>query len=127
MTDDRGISNAGNETFILDHRGVANIALRLNVNELKVNFTGTGNSRFSGEARQRAIFDAKGVGDINALDLLNKKAEVYAMGVSIVRVAATEDVQIEVTGVSSVYYRLPAGKKPSKTVSTGLGKIVPLS
>jgi hypothetical protein len=48
------------------------------------------------------------------------------MGVSIVRVSATDDVQIEVTGVSSVYYRLPVGKKPSKAISTGLGRIVPL-
>jgi hypothetical protein len=127
MTDDNGISNENNDTFILDHRGVSNIAIRLNVNVFKVNFTGTGNSRFSGQVRQQAIFDAKGVGDINALDLSTRKAEVYAMGVSIVRVTATDDVQIEVTGVSSVYYRLPAGKKPSKAISTGLGRIVPIS
>jgi hypothetical protein len=127
MTDDNGISNESNDTFILDHRGVANIAIRLNVNEFKVNFTGTGNSRFWGQVRQQATFDAKGVGDINALNLSTRKADVYAMGVSIVRVSATDDVQIEVTGVSSVYYRLPAGKKPSKAISNGLGKIVPIS
>lgn len=127
ITDDNGISNEGNDTFILDHRGVANVAIRLNVNEFEVYFTGTGNSRFWGQVRQETTFDAKGVGDINALNLVTKQAKVRAMGVSIIRVAATDDVQIEVTGVSSVYYRLPSGKKPSKAISTGLGKIVPIS
>ncbi|CAF2569439.1 unnamed protein product [Rotaria sp. Silwood2] len=127
ITDDNGISNDDKDTFVLDHRGVANVAIRLNVNNFQVYFTGTGNSRFWGQVRQQATFDAKGVGDINALNLSTKQAKVKAMGVSIVRVAATDDVQIEVTGVSSVYYRLPSGKKPSKAISTGLGKIVPIS
>jgi hypothetical protein len=127
ITDDNGISNEGNGAFILDNRGIANVAVRLNVNEFEVYFTGTGNSRFWGQVRQQVTFDAKGVGDINALNLLTKQVKVRAMGVSIIRVAATDDVQIEVTGVSSVYYRLPLGKKPSKAISTGLGKIVPIS
>ncbi|CAF1495666.1 unnamed protein product [Rotaria magnacalcarata] len=127
MTDDNGISNDDRNTFVLDHRGVANVAMGLNVNKFEVYFTGTGNSRFWGKVRQEAIFDAKGVGDINALDLSPKQVKVRAMGVSIIRVAATDDVQIEATGISSVYYRLPPGKKPSKAKSTGLGKIVPIA
>ncbi|CAF0908675.1 unnamed protein product [Adineta steineri] len=127
QTDDNGISNQAIDTFILDNRGVANVAMRLNVTKFEVYFTGTGNSRFWGQVRQDALFDAKGVGDINALNLLTKTAHVQSMGVSIVRVSATDDIQIEVTGVSNVYYRLPAGKKPSKAISTGLGKIVPIS
>jgi hypothetical protein len=127
ITDDNGISNESNNTFILDHRGVANVAMRLNVNKFEVYFTGTGNSRFWGQVRQHVTFDAKGVGDIKALDLATKKVTVRAMGVSIIQVAATDDVQIEVAGVSSVYYRSPAGKKPSKAIATGLGKIVPIS
>ncbi|CAF3510298.1 unnamed protein product [Rotaria socialis] len=127
MTDDNGISNDDRNTFVLDHRGVANVAMGLNVNKFEVYFAGTGNSRFWGKVRQEAIFDAKGVGDINALDLSPKQVKVRAMGVSIIRVAATDDVQIEVTGISSVYYRLPSGKKPSKAKSTGLGKIVPIA
>ena len=31
MTDDNGISNEASDTFVLDNRGVANIAIRLNV------------------------------------------------------------------------------------------------
>jgi hypothetical protein len=97
------------------------------VNEFQFYFTGTGNSRFWGQVRQQATFHAQGVGDINALDLSTKQVKVQAMGISIIRVAATDDVQIEVTGISSVYYRLPFGKKPSKAISTGLGEIVPIS
>lgn len=126
MTDDNGILNQGNDTFILDNRGVANVAIRLNVNNFEVYFTGTGNSRFSGQVRQQTTFDAKGVGDINALNLAAKQVNVRATGVSIIRVTATDDVLIEVTGISSVYYRLPPGKKPSKAISSGLGKIVPI-
>ncbi|CAF0981951.1 unnamed protein product [Rotaria sordida] len=126
ITDDNGISNDGNDTFVLDNRGTANVAIQLNVNKLEVYFTGTGNSRFSGQVRQQAIFDATGIGDITALDLITKQVKVRAMGISIIRVAATDDVEIEVTGVSSVYYRLPFGKKPSTAISTGLGKIAPI-
>jgi len=126
-TDDNGISNQDNDMFVLDNRGVANVAIRLNVSKFEFYFTGAGNSRFWGEVRQDALFDAKGVGDINALSLLTKQAKVRAMGVSIIRVAATDDIQVEVEGVSSVYYRLPHGKKPSKAISTGLGKIAPVS
>jgi hypothetical protein len=127
ITDDNGISNQGNDTFVLDHRGTANVAIRLDVNELKVYLTGTGNSRFWGQVREQALFDAKGLGDVNAFDLLTKQVKVLATGVSLVRVAATDDVQIEVIGLSNVFYRLPVGKKPSKTVSIGLGKIVSIS
>ncbi|UJR24650.1 hypothetical protein I4U23_006024 [Adineta vaga] len=124
LTDDNGISNDNTEGFILNNQGVANIAIRLNVTKLQVNHTGTGNSRFWGEVRGEAYFNAKGVGDINALNLITKQAKVQSTGVSIVRIAATDDVQIEVSGISSVYYRLPVGKKPSKAIATGLGKIV---
>ncbi|CAF0750254.1 unnamed protein product [Adineta ricciae] len=124
LTDDNGISSENTEGFTLDNQGVANVAMRLNVKKFQVYHTGTGNSRFWGEVRGEAYFDAKGVGDINALSLTTNQAKVRSTGVSIVRVAAIDDVQIEVSGVSNVYYRLPAGKKPSKAISTGLGKIV---
>jgi hypothetical protein len=126
ITDDNGISNEGNDTFILDNRGIANVAMRVNVSKFEVYCTGTGNSRFWGQVQQQATFDVKGVSDINALNLSTKQVKVRAMGVSTVRVAATDDVQIEVTGVSNVYYRLPFGKKPSKAISNGLGKILPI-
>jgi len=127
ITDDNGISNTGDGKFVLDNRGTANVAMQLNVNEFEVYLSGTGNSRFWGQVRKQALFETKGVGDVNAMNLLTKKVKVNSAGVSTVRVAATDDVQIEVTGVSTVYYRLPAGKKPSKTVSTGLGQIIPVS
>ena len=122
-----GLTNTGADKFILDNSGTANVAMQLNVNELEVTLSGTGNSRFWGQAREQVIIDSKGVGEVNTLDLLTKKAKVHSTGVSTVRVAATDDVEIEVTGVSSVYYRLPAGKKPSKETSTGLARIIPIA
>jgi len=127
ITDDNGISNTGNEKFILDNRGTANVAMQLNVNEFEIYLSGTGNSRFWGQVREQMILETKGVGDVNAMNLLAKKVKVNSAGVSTVRIAATDDVQIEVTGVSTVYYRLPTGKKPSKVISNGLGQIIPVS
>lgn len=126
MSDDNGIVNGDNQTIVIDHHGVGNLAIRLDVYRLEFYFTGTGNSRFWGQVRQQAIFNAKGLGDINALYLLTRNTDVLVTGISIVRIMATEDLQIEVTGVSSVYYQLPKGKTPSKAISTGLGKIVPI-
>jgi hypothetical protein len=127
ITDDNGITNTENEKFVLDNRGTANVAMQLNVNELEVYLSGTGNSRFWGIVREEALIETKGVGDINAMNLLTKQVKVNSAGVSTVRVSATDDVQIEVTGVSTVYYRLPTGKKPSKEISTGLGQIIRVS
>ena len=127
LTDDNGIINDDNQVFVVDHRGVGNLAIRLDVSKFEFYFIGTGNSRFWGQVRQQALFNAKGVGDINARNLLTRNADILVTGVSIVRLMATEDLQIEVTGVSSVYYQLPQGKRPSKAISTGLGKIVPIS
>lgn len=127
VTDDNGISNEDNQVFAIDHRGVGDLTFRLNVYKLEFDLAGTGNSVFSGQVRQQARFNAQGTGDINALDLSTRTADVLVEGVSTVRVMATEDLQIEVTGISTVHYRLPKGKTPSKAVSTGLGKIVRLS
>ncbi|CAF0771770.1 unnamed protein product [Rotaria sordida] len=126
-TDDNGIINTDNEKFVLDNRGTANVAMQLNVNEFEFYLSGTGNSRFWGQVREEAMFETKGVGDVNAMNLLSKQVKVYSAGVSTVRVAATDDVQIEVTGVSTVFYRLPVGKDPSKETSTGLGQIIRVS
>ena len=127
LTDDNGIINEDNRVFLVDHRGVGNLAIRLDVYKFEFYFTGTGNSRFWGQVRQQTLVNAKGVGDINAQNLLTRNADVLVTGISIVRVMATEDLQIQVTGISNVYYQLPQGKKPSKAISTGLGKIVPIS
>ena len=127
VTDENGISNRGDEKFILENRGTANVAMQLNVHEFEVYLSGTGNSRFWGQVRDQLILDTRGVGDVNAINLLAKKVKVNSAGVSTVRVAATDDIQIEVTGVSTVYYRLTNGKKPSRTVTTGLGQIIPFS
>ena len=127
VTNENEISNEDNQVFTVDHRGVGELSLRLNVYKFEFNLAGTGNSQFSGQVREQASFNAKGTGDINALNLSTKTADVFVAGLSTVRVAATEDLRIEVTGISTVYYRLPKGKTPSKAKSTGLGKIVPLS
>lgn len=127
VTNDTAIRTSPDERFVLDNRGTANVALQLDVGEFEAYLFGTGNSRFWGHARERTTINSKGVGDVNAVNLLTKKVKVDSSGVSTVRVAATEDAEIEVTGVSTVYYRLPAGKKPSRATFTGLGHIIRFS
>lgn len=126
-TNENCISSTGDEKFIMENRGTANVAIQLHVNEFEYYLFGTGNSRFWGQVREQALFETKGVGDINAMNLLTKQVKVNSSGVSTIRIAATEDAQIEVTGVSTVYYRLPAEKKPSKEISNGPGQIIRVS
>lgn len=125
-TQNNAITNYNDEKFTLANHGTANIAMYLNVSDFDANLSGTGNSRFWGQVRETANFDSKGVGDVNALNLIAKKVSVSSSGVSTVRVAATDDAEIKVTGVSTVYYRLPAGKQPLISSSTGLGQIIPI-
>ena len=127
MTDENGIFMTTDEKFTLDNRGTANVAMQLDVYQLEILLSGTGNSRFWGQVRDQMSLETRGVGDVNAMNLLAKKVSVQSAGVSTVRVAATDDVQIEVTGVSTVYYRLLSGKKPTKTITTGLGQILPVA
>lgn len=124
ITDEKGLSNLGDEKFVLDNRGTANVAMYLNVQDFELYLSGTGNSRFWGQVREQAILDTTGVGDVNAINLLAKQIKINSAGVSTVRVSATDDVEIVATGVSTIYYRLPAGKKASKSISTGLGQII---
>ena len=127
VTDENGITMTTEEKFTLDNRGTANVAMQLDVYRLEIYLSGTGNSRFWGQVRDKMILESKGVGDVNAINLLAKKVYVHSAGVSTVRVAATDDVQVEVTGVSTVYYRLLSGKKPTKEITTGLGQIISVS
>jgi hypothetical protein len=127
MTDDDGIESWSTDKLIFDHRGSINVAMRLNVSEFEYSLTGSGNVRFSGQVREQASLLTKGIGDIHALTLLTKQIKVLATGMQIVRVQATEDVQIEVTGNSHVYYKLPVSVQATRTISTGLGKILRLS
>lgn len=123
LTDDQGIFNAADDALVLEHRGSANIALKLNVNDFEYRLIGTGNSRFHGQIRREAKFLTKGIGDIHAYDLATKRTSIFATGMNIIRVTALEDIQIEVNGATYVYYRLPFGIQPSKTIATGLGTI----
>jgi hypothetical protein len=123
MTDDDGIENYSTEKFVFDHRGSSNVAMRLNVTDFEFHLIGTGNIRFSGEVRRQASFYTKGVGDVHALNLRSRKVNVLAAGVNLVRIQAVDDVEIEVTGASHVFYQLPFGIQPTKAISTGLGRI----
>ncbi|CAM4866699.1 unnamed protein product [Rotaria socialis] len=126
-TNDNCISNTGDEKFVLENRGTANVAIQLHVNEFEYYLFGTGNSRFWGQVREQATYVTKGVGDVNAMNLLTKQVKVNSAGVSTIRIAATDNAQIEVTGVSTIYYRLPFGKELDKGSSTGLGQIIRVS
>ena len=124
ITDDDGIETSSLEKLVFDHRGSVNVALRVNVSDFEYNLTGAGNVRFSGQVREQASLLTKGIGDVHALTLLTKQMKVLATGMHILRIQATEDVQIEVTGNSYVYYKLPMGVQASRTISTGSGKIL---
>ena len=124
ITDDDGIDTSSMDKLVFENRGSMNVALRVNVSEFEYNLTGSGSVRFSGHVREQATLLTKGTGDVYALTLLTKQMKVLATDMHILRIQATEDVQIEVTSNSYVYYKLPARVQASKTISTGLGKIL---
>ena len=126
ITENDGITNKDGEKFVLANHGTANVAMQLDVYELNALLTGTGNTRLWGKVREKSTISSKGVGDVNAVNLTSKRVVVQASGVGNVGVSGIEDAQIKVTGVSTVYYRLPDGKVPSVALTTGLGEILSL-
>ena len=101
--------------------------MNLDVYQMEAYFSGMGGARLLGQVRDQALINAKGVGEIDALNLTTKIVHILSSGVNSVRVTVTDDALIEVTGLASVFYRLPAGKAPSKATSYGLGQVIRLT
>ena len=122
-----GLSNPANEKFIFFHEGASNVNLKLNVFTLEAKIQGAGQTQLSGEVRDQANIEVRGTREVDASKLTCKRAMVSVEGTSKLTVSATDDIEIMTGGVSKVFYRLPAGKQPSKAITGGLATIERLS
>ena len=126
VTDAAGISNSDKDVFSVNIGGSVSLEMKVDVFQLDIIASGTASAQFSGQARELLNIHSNGVNKIDTLNLQTKIAKVSVTGLSEVRVAASEDADLETLGIGTIYYRLPAGKHPSRMSSIGIGKIAAL-
>ncbi|CAF1094866.1 unnamed protein product [Adineta ricciae] len=122
-----GLLNPTNDKLVIEQFGTGNLAMKFNVNFLDYYQTGSGTAQFFGQVRSQLSIINNGVGEVNTLEVITPFVKVLSSGTSVSRIAATNDVDIEVTGVGNVFYQLPSGRVPSKEITTGIGRIVRLT
>ncbi|CAF1181494.1 unnamed protein product [Didymodactylos carnosus] len=111
-----------NQKFILYSKGTGNVNLKLNVPLFEAHVYTTGQHILNGQVQNEATIVYRGVGDIDALNLVTKKMNVNANGVGNIRIMATDEINIDVSGVTTVFYKGPLNNQKKY----GLGRVVPL-
>jgi hypothetical protein len=117
------IVNPTNDKFVIDNQGAANVALQFDVQHFEAVLSGAGQNRFSGQVRQQAKFDVQGARNVDALNLICRRVSVETSGATRVQVSAIDDIAIDASGVSTVLFRLPAGREPSMASTSGVSRI----
>ena len=104
----------------IDASGSSMMQLDLQATKADVDVSGASSISLSGKA-DRASFDASGASKINAFDFEIKKATTELSGSSRLQVNAADELSIEVSGMSVVYYK---GNPTFKSIETsGMSKI----
>jgi hypothetical protein len=126
FTKNKGLVYKGVDKLIVMNSGAGNIDIRVDVALLDVSMSGAGSGRFRGRVRQQVNFDVKGASQIDASELTAQQALVSASDASELSVSATDDIRIHASGASTVHFRLPDGRQPSKAVASVAASIVPM-
>ena len=113
--------------LLIQQDGSLSTSLTLDVAMLEAFIEGVGEIQLNGQVRGQTILRVQGSRHLDASKLFCKQLLVDVQGSSTATVVATEDIQISTTGVSGVFYRLPATAQPSRIFSSGLGRAVRLS
>ena len=104
----------------IDASGSSTMQLDLQATKVGVDVSGASGISLSGKA-DRALFDASGASKINAFDFEIKKATTNLSGSSRLQVNAADELSIDVSGMSIVYYK---GNPTFKSIETsGMSKI----
>lgn len=113
------ISNPDIEKFVFTGAGEATLA-KIKNNRLEITMSGAGELKASGETREADI-SVTGAGTIDAKDLHAEKTRVSSMGAGNIDVYATEQLDVNATGVGDInYYGNP---KQVNKKAVGLGGI----
>ncbi|MFD2999817.1 head GIN domain-containing protein [Pontibacter toksunensis] len=113
-----GVKVTGNSPFKtdalkMDMSGASNVKLDINTNKLEADMSGASKVELTGRADEVRM-DMSGASKIEAADLQAKRMKVQASGASKVRVYATETLDIDASGATSVAYK----GSPSITAET---------
>lgn len=100
----------GGNKLVLKIAGSGDMKMNVNSPEVQADIAGSGSITISGETKEENIH-ISGVGDYNAQELKAESAKVRIAGSGDVKVFADHDLDINIAGVGSVYYKGAAAVK----------------
>lgn len=111
------------DSLNLEIKGAGKIELGVAAQAISTHIMGAGSISLWGSAEYHSI-EFEGAGDVDAYDLEVKKYDINIIGAGNCRIFVTEELNVEISGAGSVYYR----GNPTIINSTisGIGKLVKL-
>ena len=94
----------GGNKLVLKIAGSGDIRMEVNAPEIQADIAGSGSMTLKGETKDENIH-ISGVGDYNADELKAESAKVRIAGSGDVKVFADHDLDINIAGVGSVFYK----------------------
>ena len=116
----RCLNRIRTDQFRLHHRGSGTIKLKFDGNTLDAYLHSIGLVQLCGHVKERVTIKSVGVGDVRCRSLLTKKIHIISAGIGNIFVRATEEINIILSGISTVYYAGPLKQQ----IRTGSGHIV---
>ena len=116
----RCLNRIRTDQFRLHHHGMGTIKLKLDGNTLDAYLHSIGLVQLCGQVKEQVTIKTVGVGDVRCRSLLTKKIHIISAGIGNIFVRATEEINIILSGISTVYYAGPLKQQ----IRTGSGHIV---
>ena len=89
----------------LDLSGASDFKGAVKVNELLLDQTGASDSQITGQVGGHATIRTSGASDVKAYDLAVDECSVHASGSSDIRITVNKQLDADLSGASSVYYK----------------------
>lgn len=104
----------------INGKGVGNIELNLDAEEIITELNFVGNMKLTGTAEQ-VFLSNEGIGNIDAAELIAQNVEIISKGIGAVSVYCENELSIEVNGIGSVTYT--GNPEVISEKVSGIGKI----
>ena len=125
--DNTSISSPAAEKFLLEKTGGSLVILNLDVHEFHAELAGAGLVQLTGQVRELAVFDISGSLEVEAMKLICKRSRLEVGGNSILGITVLDDIEIDTSGMSQVFYQLRAPREPRKAVAGSMATITRVS
>lgn len=123
LTGNMTIFNPKMEKLVLNKKGASIMVLNLEVHDFHGELAGVGLVQLAGRVREQAVFDISGSIEVDAMNLICQRSQIQVSGNSLLSVTAIDDIEIETSGMSQVFYQLRTERQPSKVMVTGMATI----